>query len=53
MTDPSSEKQTGSAEDGGSSSKFRKAGEFIVQNPIRAVQLAFYLLIVIIVLHNL
>jgi uncharacterized integral membrane protein len=53
MTDPSSENQTGSAEDGGSISKFRKAGEFIVQNPIRAAQLAFYLLIVIIVLQNL
>ena len=53
MTNPSSENQTGSAEDGGSSSKFRKAGEFIVQNPIRAAQLAFYLLIVIIILQNL
>jgi uncharacterized integral membrane protein len=53
MTDPSSENQTGSTEDGGSSSRFRKAGEFIVQNPIRAAQLAFYLLIVIIILQNL
>jgi uncharacterized integral membrane protein len=53
MTDPSSENQTGSTKDGGFSSRFRKAGEFIVQNPIRAAQLAFYLLIVIIILQNL
>ena len=48
MTDQTNETQTG-----GFGARLRKTGRFIVQDPIRTVQIIFFTLIAIIVLQNL
>jgi uncharacterized integral membrane protein len=53
MTDQSDEVQIGSAKAGGFGARLRGIGRFIVQNPIRAVQVIFFTLIAIIILQNL
>ena len=53
MTDPLNEPQTGSPKINGLGSRFRRVGQFIVQNPIRTAQLVFFLLVAIIILQNL
>jgi hypothetical protein len=53
MTDPMDETRDGSAQAGGMGSRFGRIGRFIVQNPMRTVQLAFFSLIAIVILQNL
>jgi uncharacterized integral membrane protein len=47
------EPQTGSPKSNTLGSKFRRAAQYIVQNPIRSAQFAFFSLIIIIILQNL
>jgi uncharacterized integral membrane protein len=53
MTDQSIEPQSGSAKPGGFGAKLARIGRFIAQNPLRTVQIVFFVLVLIIILQNL
>ena len=53
MTDQPDETQDGSAKAGGFGARLRRIGQFVVQNPLKAVQFVFFALVAIIILQNL
>ena len=52
MTQPLNESKTESPKANGIGSKFRRAAQFSIQNPIRTNQFVFFSLVAIIILQN-